>query len=182
MANEQESDEKQQKALAALDVIDKILKKVKLELVEKIEYAQAVKTIRSFVQEAKAAPIVVEKEEQPIQADVDAPRNPELLSLGERKTTEELSNSLSHALVQWSQVREAISSAIRAPDKRVTNMSVPARPNEKMKNTFDQRNGTLLLVASTSSDAYALTKDDNGLLTLTSARYWKSENSVSGRK
>lgn len=164
-----------------LDLITQLetkLKGLKQELADKIFYANVVKKLRTYVQESDIAPVKITEETQ-VAADVSAPVNTDTLSLADRSVFEETSAKLSQALVEWESVRTAISDAIRATDKRVTNVSVPARPNELMYNTFDSSQATALMIASTNSDAYVITRSEKGLVTATSAKYWKSTTSVS---
>lgn len=170
---------KQQEALDLLQSLEQRVKQnSSKELADKIFFANAFKSIRKYIEEEKAAPIQVTQDTQPAVADVDAPI-PISNVLFEKESAQELSNRLSHAFTLWQQLRDDVATAIRSSDKRITNISVPARPNEEIINTFDNSTGTLLLVTSTNSDAYMMTKNNDGLITVSSARYWKSKYSVS---
>ena len=169
---------KQQEILELLQSVEqRVRASGSKELADKIFFANAFKAIRKYVEEEKAAPIQVTEEVQPGVADVSAPVTSPT-SIFERESAVELSNRLSHAFTQWQQLRDDVSPAIRAPDKRITTISTPARPNEELINTFDSTKGTLLLVVSTNSDAYMMTKNQEGVISVSSARYWKSKHSV----
>lgn len=176
------ADSKQKLALDALTEIEKLVNARKdLELLEKILFKNNFKTVRSYLEGVQAAPLITTTDAQPdtVAADVDAPQPAvELLSVTTREKTEELSNRLSHAYVLWGQIKEIVSEGIRGADKRIITISVPARTNEELVNSFDNSKGNLLMVVSTNSDAYMVTKDSNGFIKVSSARYWKSVNSV----
>lgn len=166
---------------AALEAVEKIKtlinSKRDMELMDKIILTTSLKTIQTHLESATAAP--VDTEDSVAAADVNAPVATN--TLGNKQTAQEVSNRLSHGFSLWKQIRENLTDGIRSNDKRITNISAPARVNETMKNTFDNTEGIALMVISTSTDAYMLVKDNQGLYKMSSARYWKSNISVAGK-
>lgn len=172
----------QSKALDALLEIEKRMRSPnnKMDLTEKMFYSTALKTIKLgllavTVEEEPASLDVVP---QSVAADVEAPVDIRFASVMDRDKVITLSDQLSQAVIDWQNLRDTVSEGIRAPDKKIISISVPARPNEELVNTFDNSTGTLLMILSTAADAFMMTKNSQGLVTITSQRYWKSKNSA----
>lgn len=166
-------------AAAALMEIEGLLKTSKVDLPVKMRISSALKALKAFVYNQ---PVAVNQtaavDNGTAMAELDAPKNPEFFSTTERQTAQEKSATLNVAYTNWQRLREILTSNIQSPDRTIVTVNAPARPNEVLINSFDRREATVMLVASTSTDAYVLTKDRQGLCTLTAAKFWKSVNSV----
>lgn len=173
-----------QPALALVSELEAQINKLKLDLPSKIGITLVIKKLKEEIAKPEAAPIVAPEEPTApaLISDVDAPVNIDTMSLQEKLNAEQKSNLLASAYNQWRSACDILRNNIKAPDKTIITLSKPARINERVTNSFDKNTGVLLMVASTNSEPYALTKGDNGYYSLSAARFWKSDNSVTGDK
>ena len=158
--------------------------KSKPDLMEKIVFNTRMNSITRYVQASSvAAPIVKEETTTaPIVADVEAPVTVDALSLSQQAQVAAQSGQLSEGHSLWKRLKQILSETIRGADKTIISISTPARPNEKVFNSFNKTEGILLLVFSTNTDAYVVVQDDKAVVSTSAARYWKSAYSVANPK
>lgn len=99
-----------------------------------------------------------------------------LLSLADAiNTREAVSVELRTSLNKLTDIKRVLSLAIpnKDADKAITSVSASPRPNQKIQNLFSNHYEYIELVFCTNSQAYVVSRSDNGIYSVSAAKYWK---------
>lgn len=98
------------------------------------------------------------------------------LSLAEAINTRDATSiELRTSLNKLIDIKRVLSMAIpnKEADKSITSVSASPRPNQKIQNLFSNHYEYIELVFCTNSQAYVVSRSDNGIYSVSAAKYWK---------
>lgn len=161
-------------AVKSLKGVQETVKKSKIELLEKIAITRELNKVMSFIDKLQAIPLHERAQTNRIVvSDVDAPRDESSMTHLEKTAARTLSDQIDTVIEQWMAICETLGAGIRSNDRAVIGVSTPPKDSKQVKNTFNNNEGEMVLVVSTSSQAYAITRDKNDTNTISAAKYWK---------
>jgi hypothetical protein len=141
-----------------------------LDLTEKIlatsQLQEALGLLANLKPDPQMAPVKVTTEPVP----------KPLASLAEAISSRDaISVELRTSLNKLTDVKRVLSLAIpnKEADKAITSVSASPRPNQRIQNLFSNHYEFIELVFSTNSEAYVVSRSENGIYSVTAAKYWK---------
>lgn len=160
-----------------------------MSITEKHEFRKIVKSLELIASQVKtklqdAFPMQVGEQVQPENAVGDAVPTLNLrtdltmLDAETRLRVETASNEIATAVMQVDLAKEILSKHIYNTDAKIINISAPARVGEKLEHKLDGRIAQTFGVIGTNTEAYVITRTDQGMYSITSVQQWKSTQSV----